>query len=140
MSNFSMSQRQQASTHDRLVCTISARLPSVGELLDVGRRNGMAGSVRAATCSVFLPQLCLLVRTEPRLQSELVFGYQLDGEWVADFHGLPPTLPPNRVKTVLNKVRQCNIAVTKYGAANYANSDGTPAPVKGYGTYSYFPP
>ena len=32
------------------------------------------------------------------------------------------------------------MAVTKYGAVNYAKPDGTPAQVKGYGTYSYFPP
>jgi len=73
-------------------------------------------------------------------KSEFVFGYQLDGEWIADHHGLPGTLLPERVRTVLDTIKRCNIAVTKYGAVNYANPDGTPAQVKGYGTYSYFPP
>jgi uncharacterized protein (DUF608 family) len=73
-------------------------------------------------------------------KSDLVFGYQLDGQWITDHHGLPATLPPERVRTALQTIKRCNVAVTKYGAANYANPDGTPAPVKGYGTYSYFPP
>lgn len=42
--------------------------------------------------------------------------------------------------TALATIRRCNVAITKYGAVNYANPDGTPAAVKGYGTYSYFPP
>jgi len=73
-------------------------------------------------------------------KSQLVFGYQLDGEWVTDHHGLPGMVPKERVRAVLETIKRCNVAVTKYGAVNYANPDGTPAEVKGYGTYSYFPP
>ena len=73
-------------------------------------------------------------------KSELVFGYQMDGQWVTDHHGLPSALPQERVKQTLETIKRCNVAVTKYGAVNYANSDGTPAQVKGYGTFSYFPP
>ena len=73
-------------------------------------------------------------------RSEFVFGYQLDGEWIAQHHGLPGTLPKERVRTTLDTIKRCNVAVTKYGAVNYANPDGTAAEVKGYGTYSYFPP
>jgi len=73
-------------------------------------------------------------------KSELVFAYQMDGQWVTDHHGLPSALPQERVKQTLETIKRCNVAVTKYGAVNYANSDGTPAQVKGYGTFSYFPP
>jgi uncharacterized protein (DUF608 family) len=73
-------------------------------------------------------------------KSDLVFGYQMDGEWITDHHGLKSALPQDRVKTTLETIKRCNVAVTKYGAVNYANQDGTPAQVKGYGTYSYFPP
>jgi uncharacterized protein (DUF608 family) len=73
-------------------------------------------------------------------KSDLVFGYQLDGEWITDHHGLPSPLPVKNVETVLETVKRCNVAVTKYGAVNYAKPDGTPAKVGGYGTYSYFPP
>ncbi len=76
---------------------------------------------------------------EANRKSEFVFGYQLDGEWITDHHGLPGTLPKERVQTVLETIKRCNVAVTRYGAVNYANLDGTPAQVKGYGTYSYFP-
>jgi uncharacterized protein (DUF608 family) len=77
---------------------------------------------------------------ESNRKSDLVFGYQLDGEWITDHHGLPSPLPEPRVRQTLETIKRCNVAVTKYGAVNYARPDGTPAPVKGYGTYSYFPP
>ena len=77
---------------------------------------------------------------ETNRKSNLVFGYQLDGEWIIAHHGLPGALPAARVRQTLETIRRCNVAVTKYGAVNYANPDGTPASVKGYGTYSYFPP
>lgn len=77
-------------------------------------------------------------------KSEYVFGYQLDGEWIADFHGLESVYPQGRVKTVLETIKRCNIAITKYGAVNYANPDGTPRPPADgkswdYGTYGFFP-
>ncbi|MBI5094925.1 MAG: hypothetical protein HZB26_21130 [Candidatus Hydrogenedentes bacterium] len=82
---------------------------------------------------------------ETNIKSEFVFGYQLDGEWITDHHGLPGTLPKERVGTVLDTITRCNVALTKYGAVNYANPDATPIrPAKAgtwdYGQYSYFPP
>lgn len=78
-------------------------------------------------------------------RSDFVFGYQLDGEWIIAHHGLPRALPEERTRTVLETVKRCNIAITKYGAVNYANPDGTPirkpkAGVWDYGQFSYFPP
>ncbi|MBI3117384.1 MAG: hypothetical protein HYZ00_01780, partial [Candidatus Hydrogenedentes bacterium] len=78
-------------------------------------------------------------------KSDFVFGYQLDGEWITDHHALPETLPQARVHTVLDTITRCNVALTKYGAVNYAQSDATPIrPAKkgtwDYGQYSYFPP
>lgn len=71
---------------------------------------------------------------------DLVFGYQLDGQWMAKFHGLPGVFRDERVKATLATIRRANVALSKSGATNYAHADGTPAPVGGYGTYSYFPP
>ena len=73
-------------------------------------------------------------------RSDLVFGYQLDGEWITDHHGLSGALPKERVRAALDTIKRCNVAVTKYGAVNYANADGTVANPGGYGAYSYFPP
>jgi uncharacterized protein (DUF608 family) len=73
-------------------------------------------------------------------KSELVFGYQLDGEWITDHHGLPSALPEERVKAVLETIQRGNVAATRYGAVNYVNPDGTVANPGGYGSYSYFPP
>jgi uncharacterized protein (DUF608 family) len=78
-------------------------------------------------------------------KSEVVFGYQLDGEWIANHHGLPGTLPPERVRAALDTIKRCNIALSRHGAVNYANPDGTPIdPARpgawDYGQFSYFPP
>jgi uncharacterized protein (DUF608 family) len=82
---------------------------------------------------------------ETGTRSDLVFGYQLDGEWITDHHSLPSALPDDRVLTTLATIKRCNVALTKYGAVNYANPDGAPRfkPKEGtwdYGQYSYFPP
>ncbi|MGC8641439.1 MAG: GH116 family glycosyl hydrolase, partial [Isosphaeraceae bacterium] len=77
---------------------------------------------------------------ETKSRSDLIFGYQLDGEWITDHHGLPSALPADRVRTTLATIKRGNIAATKYGAVNYVAPDGQPAKVGGYGTYSYFPP
>ncbi|MFH0962388.1 MAG: GH116 family glycosyl hydrolase [Planctomycetota bacterium] len=73
-------------------------------------------------------------------KSDLVFAYQLDGEWILAHHGLPAALPEDRVKTVLETIKRCNVALTRYGAVNYTNADGTVRVVKpeDYGPYSYF--
>lgn len=77
---------------------------------------------------------------ETETKSELIFGYQLDGEWVARFHGIEEgVFQSDRVKTVLQTIKQINVSLSKSGAVNYANKDGTPAKVGGYKTYSYFP-
>ena len=80
------------------------------------------------------------VEPETGQRSDLVFGYQLDGEWVTAHHGLPNAIPAERIRAILETVKRTNVAVTKYGAVNYANPDGTVANPGGYGAYSYFPP
>ena len=77
---------------------------------------------------------------ENDIQSDLIFGYQLDGQWIADAHGVAAVFPRQRVATTLNTIRRANCALSQSGATNYANPDGTPTKVGGYGTYSYFPP
>ena len=72
--------------------------------------------------------------------SDLIFGYQLDGQWITRWHGVPGVFPQDRVNKTLAMVRRFNCALSQSGAANYANADGAPARVGGYGTYSYFPP
>lgn len=73
-------------------------------------------------------------------KSDLVFGYQLDGQWVADWHGVPGVFPAERVARTLQTLRTINCELSQSGAVNYANADGTPAQVGGYGPFSYFPP
>jgi uncharacterized protein (DUF608 family) len=56
--------------------------------------------------------------------TELVFGYQLDGEWMARAHGLPGVFLNRRVKKTLETIRRVNVPPTRYGAINYAYPDG----------------
>jgi uncharacterized protein (DUF608 family) len=82
-------------------------------------------------------------------RSELVFGYQLDGDWMCFYHGLPGVFRPERAKITLDTIRRTCMALAPYGAANFANADGTPTESEkfmapgweiDYGVYGYFPP
>ena len=73
-------------------------------------------------------------------KSDLIFGYQLDGQWVTDWHGVAGAFPPERVERTLQTVAATNCALSQSGAVNYATAEGAPAKVGGYGTFSYFPP
>jgi len=77
---------------------------------------------------------------ETDTRSELVFGYQLDGQWIADWHGTDGVMPEAHTRITLGTIRQINCSISQSGAVNYANLDGTPAKVGGYGPFSYFPP
>ena len=77
---------------------------------------------------------------EANLKSDLVFGYQLDGQWICDAHGVPGVFPKDKVAKTLETIRRTNVALSQSGATNYAHPDGSPAKVGGYGTYGYFPP
>ena len=86
---------------------------------------------------------------ESNRKSELVFANQLDGQFMARFHGLAGMFQADRVQLALEKIKQCNVALSKSGAVNYAQPDGSPVGVAavgdqaswaGYGTYGYFPP
>ena len=82
-------------------------------------------------------------------KSDLVFGYQLDGDWMCLYHGLPGVFRTDRAKTTLETIERTCMAIAPYGAANFANPDGTVAQSEkfmaegwglDYGSYGYFPP
>ena len=79
---------------------------------------------------------------EPELnkKSDLIFGYQLDGEWMTSYHGLPGVFQKDRVPVALNTIKETCVAINRYGAANFTEPDGKPVAHVGYGTYGYFPP
>lgn len=77
---------------------------------------------------------------ESDTKSDLIFGYQLDGEWISDSHGVSSVFPAARTKATLATIRDANVALSQSGATNYATPDGKAAKVGGYGTYGYFPP
>ena len=78
-------------------------------------------------------------------RSDDVMGYQLDGQWAAEYHGLPGVFRPDRVMIALETIKRCNIALTpEVGVANFVRPDDSLLPtgsqVAEYGQYAMFPP
>jgi uncharacterized protein (DUF608 family) len=59
-------------------------------------------------------------------RSDAVMGYQLDGEWIAAFHGLPGVFRADRVPVVLDTLRRCNMPAVQVGALSFATPAGQP--------------
>jgi uncharacterized protein (DUF608 family) len=72
--------------------------------------------------------------------SDDVFAYQLDGEWMARFHGLPHVFRQDRIPLALAAVRKACIDKWPFGAVNLARPDGTLSQAAGYGPNAYFTP
>lgn len=73
-------------------------------------------------------------------RSDNVFAYQLDGDWMAKFHGLPGVFRPDHAKTALDTIARTCVRLTPYGASNFARPDGTLAEHVGYGPNMFFVP
>ncbi len=73
-------------------------------------------------------------------KSDHIFGYQLDGHWMAKFHGLPGVFRNDRVRITLETIKHTNAAISPSGAANLARPDGSLAQGEGYGPNAYFTP
>jgi len=76
-------------------------------------------------------------------KSDLIFAYQLDGEWMVRFHGLTSVFQPDRIKITLDTIKQTCVALTRYGAVNFTNPDGSPTGdlhLSEYGGFSVYRP
>ncbi len=58
-------------------------------------------------------------------RSDLIFSCQLDGQWMAEHHGLPGVFRPDRVAATLQTIEKYNVPPTRYGAIDFAKPDGT---------------
>ncbi len=60
--------------------------------------------------------------------SDVVLGFQLDGEWISRFHGLAGVFRPDRVATALGTIARVNADPQRfpYGAKVFASTDGRP--------------
>jgi len=83
-----------------------------------------------------------LLYNEPKTgrRSDLVFGYQLDGDWIAKFHGLPGVFRPERAQSALDTIARINAVVTRFGAADLATAEGNLSEGVGYGAVTFFVP
>jgi uncharacterized protein (DUF608 family) len=83
-----------------------------------------------------------LLYNEPKTgkRSDLIFGYQLDGQWMVKAHGLPGVFRADRVKMTLDTIKRANVAITPYGAADLATPEGKLAQDVGYGLITFFIP
>ena len=66
----------------------------------------------------------LFHEVETGKRSDVVMGYQLDGEWMALFHGLPGVFRQDRVDTTLDTLMKTCGAVTDAGLATFAAPEG----------------
>ncbi len=73
-------------------------------------------------------------------KSDNIFGYQLDGDWMAKFHGLPGVFQASQAKITLQTIKQTCVKLTPYGAASLARPDGSLAEGVGYGPNTFFVP
>ena len=77
-------------------------------------------------------------------KSDDIMAYQLDGQWSAEFHGLPYVLRQDRVKETLATIKRCNVPHAICGAINFARPDAglldADSKVAEYGTHDMFPP
>ena len=69
-----------------------------------------------------------------------IFAYQLDGEWMCRFHGLPGVFRPDRVQKTLETIRNTCGKVAPEGVANFATAEGKLPQGVGYGSIAYFTP
>ena len=73
------------------------------------------------------------------LKSDLIFSYQLDGEWITDFHGLPYCFPKNRVMSILDVIKKVNAPLSDIGFISFISPDGDARALGGsYDPYAFF--
>ncbi len=69
-------------------------------------------------------------------KSDVLMGCQLDGDWIAQFHGLPAVFRPDRAKITLDTIAKANADPTRcpYGMRVFAAADGS----KAKGNFAYW--
>jgi uncharacterized protein (DUF608 family) len=69
-------------------------------------------------------------------KSDVLMGCELDGEWIARFHGLAGVFRPDRVQTTLDTIARANADPKRcpFGMRVFANADGNNAK----GEFSYW--
>jgi uncharacterized protein (DUF608 family) len=73
-------------------------------------------------------------------KSDHIFAYQLDGDWMARFNGVPNVFAPDKAKRTLETVWKNNVPHTRYGAVNLTNPDGTIMPTGGFPLSAFYEP
>jgi uncharacterized protein (DUF608 family) len=58
-------------------------------------------------------------------RSNLIYAYQMAGEWIARYHGLPGVFRPDRVQTALETIQRINGSLSPFGAVMFADPGGT---------------
>ncbi len=72
-------------------------------------------------------QYLLFNEQESGKRSNVILAHQLDGEWIARFHGLQGVFRPDRVATVLETLKRTSLARSEFGAAVFGPpEDGAP--------------
>ncbi len=71
-------------------------------------------------------------------RSDRIFSCQLDGDWIASFHGLPHIFREDRAKIARTTIATNNSSLAPCGTVFFSNPDGTPWMEAGYGPFTIF--
>jgi uncharacterized protein (DUF608 family) len=71
-------------------------------------------------------------------RSDLIFSCQLDGNWIAAFHGLAPIFREDRAKKTLATIAAKNSQIAPWGTVFFSNPDGAAWIEAGDGPYTIF--
>jgi uncharacterized protein (DUF608 family) len=63
---------------------------------------------------------------DKQLKMDGMFAYQLDGQWMADFHGIPNVFREDRIDKTLQTIKQSAATQSPHGVVNFVNADGSP--------------
>ena len=69
-------------------------------------------------------QYLLFNELETGKKSDIILAHQLDGEWIARFHGLKGVFRPDRVNQVLEKLKRTSLKESSYGAVVFLPPEG----------------
>jgi uncharacterized protein (DUF608 family) len=58
-------------------------------------------------------------------KSDLIYAYQLEGEWLARYHGVAGVFQPQRVQTALETILKVNGSLSPFGAVMFSEPRGT---------------
>lgn len=84
------------------------------------------GSAVLEDCGWAGDNYLLFYEQESGKKSDVIMAHQLDGEWIARFHGLPGVFQNDRVDQTLETLKRTSLARSEYGAVVFCPPGDSP--------------